>query len=444
MTTRPIPGKNVTGDPHASLSLFAPQEIPRETFHQPALVAPRVSAKPPPRDYHDLFAGNESDISPPGQTGVSSPQKERGQKTQTSKPPPRDYHDLFIGSDSDASPVPDMQQLSPQKDHRSLQIAPKGGSGKNFHPSRLFQNENTLPGTSGTPGGSSDKFYKPHPKRYNHFEIGEGNEDAGNTPKLPGRPKTKHQSQWDFEDFVTPEKVPQKIRDQDVRHFGWSDDEPNLDSPMKHPTVHEPRPDARTHFEFQDDGTPAGDRRPPGHPRGQANSKGMGLYKNDLFDEPERSSSLDKEKSHPLSTVTNLRDRNKEFAPHFTMADDSPANSASNGTQKHVSEARTKAVKMMDAQWEATDDSPGLASKIQNLSHRDQDLAESKHKENYDSKRSVGIKSAGDSMGGMKGAGRNWGFGDDSDEDGAGGLNSGKFQATKKQQAPKENTHWDF
>lgn len=436
ITSRPETNKNVTGDPHASLALFAPQETPRGSFDQGAAVAPRASAKPPPRDYHDLFAGNDSDDSPDAQAKASSPQKgNRGQKARTSKPPPRDYHDLFVGNDSDASPAA-VQQLSPQKDIRSV-IAPKGGSGKNFQPSRLFEGDSTQPDAPGTPG----EYYKVNTKRYNHFELGEGNQDAGGTgQKLPNRPQTKHQSQWDFESFMTPEKVAQKVRSQDVRHFGWSDDEPIMDSPMKHPPVHQPRPDARTNFAFEDDGTPAG------HPRGQAYSKGTGLYKNDLFDQPDRSPSPEKH-GQPLSAVTNLKNRNKNFATHFSMADESPRDSDSNGYLKHVPEARAKAVKMMGAQWEATDDSPVLLPKTQNVSQSDQNWAASKDKENYDAaagNRHIGIKSGGDGMGGKKGSGRNWGFGDDSDEDGVGGLNAGKFKAGKKQQAPTAHTLWDF
>lgn len=240
---------------------------------------------------------------------------------------------------------------------------------------------------------------------------------------------------------MTPEKVPQKIRDQDIRHFGWSDDEPNMESPVKHPAVHQPRPDARPHFEFQDDGTPAPDRRPAGHPRGQGAIKGMALYKNDLFDEAERSP---ERKSHPLATVTNVKDRRKDFDSHFTL-DDSPAVTGANGGAKPMPAALSKAVKMMDAQWEATDHSPVPPSTHQHP-HHDHGGPASRDKENYGGgdDRHVGVKSAGDGMGGKKGTGRSWGFGDESDEDGEGGINSGKFMAIKKQQAPVERTVWDF
>ena len=440
--------KNVTGDPHASLSLFAPRDTNQESPHQPAAVAPRASAKPPPRDYHDLFAGNDSDASPVSKARPLSPLKEnRGQKAQSSKPPPRDYHDLFVGNESDASPVITAKQQSPQKEMKSTSgaIAPKGGSGKNFQPFRLFETENSQLGTPGTPAEPKSKFIKPDPARYNHFELGPGMDEVKNGHGLPSRPTTKHQSQWQFEDFMTPEKVPQKIRGQDARHFGWNDDEPNMDSPAKHLKVAQPRPDARTHFEFQDDGTPAGDQRPPGHPRGPGGNNGLGLYKNDIFDAVERSPSPEK-KNHPLSTMTNLKDRHKDLDPHFTMTDDLPAEAGSNGAQKPVHEGRTKAVKMMNAQWEAMDQSPEQTSKKPDFPGPDARRPASEGKENYGSAkdRYVGVKNGGDGMGGKKGAGRSWGFGDDSDEDGEGGINGGKFQAGKKQQAPQDNRFWDY
>lgn len=46
---------SATGDPHASLSLFQPRPAsPERSF--PATIERRTSAKPPPRDYGELFA----------------------------------------------------------------------------------------------------------------------------------------------------------------------------------------------------------------------------------------------------------------------------------------------------------------------------------------------------------------------------------------------------
>lgn len=435
--------KNVTRDPHASLSLFAPREE-QEDSSQPAVVAPRASAKPPPRDYQDLFAGNDSDASPKAKARATSPTKEnmpiRLSKAQSAKPPPRDYHDLFVGNESDVSPVSTGRSVSPRKENMTpAAIASKGGAGKNFQPCRLFDTNDAQPSIPGTAAGPSpEKFRKPDPKKYDHFDF--GNVDDGPLAQAEYRPKTKHQSQRDYEDFVTPKKVNIKIRGQDVRHFGWEDDDPVMDSPAKHPAVAKARPDANANFEFQDDGTPAGERRPPGHPRGQGNVKGTGLYQNNVFDESEQPPSPEK-KISALATVTNLKDRRKDFDSHFSMTDNS--HSQITNEDKPVPEARKKVISQMSAQWEALDQSPSQPhprqSEITNPISGD--------KENFvrdEGKEQMGIKSGGDGMGGKKGASRGWGFGDDSDGDGVGGKNGGKFQPNKIQQAPKNNSFWDF
>jgi hypothetical protein len=157
-------------DPHATLNLFQPREIEHENSSYAQPIAPRA---------------------------------------QSAKPPPREYSELFVGDDS-KSPTP-----SPQKER----IPTKGGGGTNYRPSRLFQEDEE-------PAAKS-LGVKTNAKKYNHFEFGDG--DDSSTPKAqdPSRPptKTKHMSQWDFEDFATPAKTKTKILPAAVRHFGWSDDE---------------------------------------------------------------------------------------------------------------------------------------------------------------------------------------------------------------------------
>ena len=431
--------KNVTRDPHASLSLFTPREEAEDSG--PAAVAPRAPAfaKPPPRDYHDLFVGPESDASPQSKPIAVSPKKGnsgvRAPKAMSAKPPPRDYHELFVGEDSDNSPVAKGRAPSPKKENMiPAAIAPKGGSGKNYQPSRLFESDETMAASLSTPNQSNDQYIKPHPKKYNHFDFGEPDD----TPQpSPVRPKTKHQNNWDFSDFATPEPTKKKGRNQDVRHFGWEDDEPVMDSPAKHPAVAKVRPDSKANFEFQDDGTPAGDRRPAGHPRGAGNVRaGVDMYQNNVMDENEQTPGPDRKQ--PLSTVTNLKDRRKDFDPHFDITDDAmPAHD----NKQSVPEARAKVVGQMGAQWEAADSSPGLQRKEAPSNPVSGD------KENYSNggtDKHIGIKSGGDGMGGKKGAGRSWGFGDDSDGEGEGGRNAGGFRASKAQQAPKDSGFWDF
>ena len=452
-TTKPrSQSKNVTRDPHASLALFAPREEVEDSS-VPAAIAPRASAKPPPRDYHDLFVGNESDASPVTREKIASPQKEN------------------------ITPGP---------------IAPKAGAGKNYQPSRLFEIDKSQPGTSGTPVESSSKFIKPDPKKYSHFEFGDGNEKQ---KPMAARPKSKHQNNWDFADFTSPDKVPTKIRGQDVRHFGWSDDEPVMDSPVKHPAIAKSRPDTNANFDFQENCVTRPERR-PGHSRGKPNAQGSGMYQNNVFDESDSPPSPEKN-GRPLA---NLKDRRKNFDPQFSMTDNSPSQST-NINRQPIAEARAKVVQQMGAQWEVSDQSPGLhpTSKIEdvinpasgdkenilsgggnkhvgikssgdgmggrrgagrswgfgddpsgpqpaskNENRNKSDSGDNKSALDAGGKMHVGIKNGGDGMGGKKGAGRSWGFGDDSDEDRAGGMNGGKFQPSKIQQAPKDSAFWDF
>lgn len=142
---------------------------------------------------------------------ATSPKKEnvgtRAPKAQSAKPPPRDYHDLFVGNDSDASPAHTKDGASSPKkeDMTPRHIAPKGGAGKNYQPSRLFDTDEA-PGTPGTPVQSPEKPRKPDPKKYNHFNF----DDGDDAKPMPARPKSKHQNNWDFEDFTTPKRSPRK------------------------------------------------------------------------------------------------------------------------------------------------------------------------------------------------------------------------------------------
>ncbi|KAI9722612.1 MAG: hypothetical protein M1812_001543 [Candelaria pacifica] len=381
--------KNVTRDPHASLSLFAAREENEDPSY-PTAIAPRASAKPPPRDYHDLFVGNDENFKAP-----------------------------TVGKHSSETPV-----------------AHKGGAGKNFKPSRLFETEASQPGTPGTPQESPNKFYKPHPTKYNHFDFGDGSDEPQRIPDAsPTRSiNTKHQSQWDFKDFTTPEQRRTKVRGQDVRHFGFSDEEvEHAESPVKQPKQVPARPDTKAQIELQDDGEPAGDRR-AGPSRGAGQNKGgMGLYQMNLYDDDSLVSSANKgeQQNKPLSNVTNMNNHRKDIDSQTFEPDQSPSSKTNvNNENKPVGGNTQKPVKMMGSDWDAYDQSPRQAHvKKENMGRNSTNS---------------GIKTGGDGMGGKKGASRNWGIGDDSDDEAAGGKGREKFQAAKKQQAPAENNFWDY
>jgi hypothetical protein len=151
------PNKKHIKDPYASLDLFGAEKADQgKAASSHGAIAPRASAKPPPREMSELFAAGHEDHEP-GPPG------------------------------------------SPKKENRSPVIAPKakGTGGQNYQPSRLFEDESSQ---------ESPAFYKSHPAKYNHFELGDASEvDHVQHPKppkatvnvVPMRAKTnKHASQW--------------------------------------------------------------------------------------------------------------------------------------------------------------------------------------------------------------------------------------------------------
>jgi hypothetical protein len=415
--------QNATRDPHASLSLFAPREKAQHREPLPVVVAPRASSRPPPRDYHDLFVGNDSDGSPmsPGRA-----------------PGGRDLSESLAKSDA---------------------IAPKGGAGKNYAPSRLFDIEDAE---------VISPDAKINPAKFQHFDFGDGSDPHDKPTGKVHTKESKHGSQWNFDDFNTPAKViPGKgQRANNVRHWGNEDIEEVVETPIKVKKVDKPRKDAETHFEFQDDGTPAGPRI-IGRPRGAGQNNGLGLYKNNLFDE-ETGAPLSGDAAQP--TLANVKDRKKDFDPHFTMTDDSPA---SKPTSHRIPETQAKVVKMMNASWDTYDQSPnqkeniptspitarstqgkGPLSETTNItSNKGISIAgdgmggKKNTPVGSDIKKDKGIAIGGDGMGGRVGSGRAWGFGDESDGEETGGINKpGKFRTGKT--ASKSSTaasdFWDF
>lgn len=400
---------NVTRDPHASLSLFAPREKSvQESL--PSVVAPRASARPAPRDYSELFVGNESDNTP---VPAKAPIRERSE--------------------------------SPTK--------AKAGAGKNYAPSRLFDNDENSPiRPTLNKEHSADHFYRPNPSKYQHFDFADGSDSQDAPRPTPLKDvKSKHGSQWNFDDFNTPAKVvPSKVlRTNDVRHWGNSDDEA-VDSPIKFKKIDKPRKDAETHFEFQDDGTPQGGRRLIGRPRGAAQNTGLGLYNDHLFSEEDIASEGSKEPK-TLNTIANIKDRRKDFDHHFSMTDDSPA---SKPAAEGIRDDRAKAVKMMDANWSAYDQSPNQKENAPvpaspsrpNTGTGKGVLSESTNTMSNRNDNPKGISIGGDGMGGKKGTGRQWGFGDDSDGEKVGGVNKPSKYRTGKQgkQQPTGGDFWDF
>ncbi|EXJ57242.1 hypothetical protein A1O7_07589 [Cladophialophora yegresii CBS 114405] len=325
------PSKRHIKDPHASLDLFSPKPIDEnECVLSPNAVAPRASARPPPREMSELFAAGHEDHAPG----------------------------------------------SPKKVPTEPVIAPKAGSSQKFSAPRLFTDDRGEPAAVG---------YKSNPAKYNHFDLGDPADDDAfqhqqPEPKprapIPMRAKTnKNNTQWDFSDFSTPQKVGQKVRDQDVVHFSLDTANNDLETPGKRVEA-KPRPDNESHFELQDDGTPVARHVVP-KPRKDAethfqlkdtatpapnrtagrptsSSSRMGLYSNNVFDEDEDGRRQEKA---PLSTITNKAHRRHDFDSHWSMTDDSPANGKTNNENKAISNHRKKP-SQMDTHWNTYDESP--------------------------------------------------------------------------------------
>lgn len=309
----------------------------------------------------------------------------------------------------------------------------KSGGGKNFQRSRLFDEEDEPVATPFS--------VKTNAKKYNHFEFGENEDEATPKAQETSRPKSKaqHTSQWDFEDFATPAKTNLKILANNVRHFGWSDDEvspyfqpevfigvcckPSVmllhiyadnfvqeeTSPVRRPIVHKPRPDADPHFQFRDDGTPDAARKAP-PTKGRMQNKGMGLYQDHILHSTSDDENEDDKTKRPLGDVTRTENRKKDFDSQWEMTDDGPDVQNENGP---VPEDRKKVLKSLNPHWGHYEQSP-----------------EQSKKEN-------GIKTSGNGMGGRKGTAPGWAMGDLDDENAA-------RPTASKAQAPESKGFWDF
>ncbi|PSN59338.1 hypothetical protein BS50DRAFT_605305 [Corynespora cassiicola Philippines] len=360
---------NAMNDPHATLSLFEARSV-EESSYSSQSIAPRAqSAKPPPRDLSEVFVG-EGDEGTDGSVTSDSPNKQG--------------------------------------------IPVKSGAGKNFKPNRLFD-EAEEEHAAATP-----LSVRTNPKKYSHFEFGDEGEA---TPKVreTSRPptKSKHTSQWGFEDFVTPDKPKPKVLGQNVRHFGWSDDEvgpffqpqsievapaPRLypskryadvmvkqdeGSPVRRPVVHKARPDSEAHFDFVDEATPEAQRQQPSQ-KGRNQSKNLGLYTDHVLD----AESAGDDGKQPLSDVTTAiknENRKKDFGSQWEMADNSPATKP-NEYKINIAGNGMGGRKGTESTWSLYDESP-----------------EQSKKENV--RGGSGIRTTGDGMGGRKGADKSfWDF----------------------------------
>lgn len=295
-------------DPHGSLSLFDPSSHgPDES----RVAAPRSSfstAKPRTHTYGDIFGDGDIEVTPPKPAKV--PETPRTNKKQ---------HSHFEFGEGEAPPPSTTRTTTFNHFEFGEGPAPESPL-KHAKPRNIFEHEEELP------DGPQEKFNpkKPHPNSASHFEFGEEPLEI----ERPIRPvSTKNMSQWDFEDFVTPEKTTRRgPKPQEVRHFGWSDDE-QTETPEPRPRVVHPRRDAAVHFKLQDHPTPGASEKKAKPLRGAAANKRSGLYENHLYDEEAEDQPPQQDNKAPLAAVTNGAHRRKDFDSHWVMKDEDTPNS---------------------------------------------------------------------------------------------------------------------
>ncbi|SPN97007.1 uncharacterized protein DNG_00523 [Cephalotrichum gorgonifer] len=352
---------NAMRDPHASLELFAPREEVDKV--QTRVVSPYAGTRPRERSISQIL-GNESDNEDESSGRSQSPSKAIAPKGGSHKhyKPSR----LFEGDEED-------EEEESSGRGRSRPIAPKIGAGKNYQPSRLFDAQDGTPeDDSPVNKAKVDRFVRPHPTKFNHFDFADQHEPVAPPPR--SRSRSKHDSSWSFDDFVTPQKaLPTRAlrQDRDVRHWDPETDSAS-DVPFK-PAV-KPLRRAEAQFEFDDSGSAQSGPR-----RGGADT---------------------------LGNITNLSDRRKDFDSHWDMTDE-PEGDVTPQPRK-VGDDRKKAVKMMEANWAATDESPRQSSNAR-IAIAGDGMGSRKVATSGSGKGAHGgIHIAGDGMGGKKGTTRSW------------------------------------
>lgn len=219
---------STTRDPSAqNLHLFNPADQ-QDAPEKPR--APRRESifKPPNRNLEDIIG--ESDEAP---AQVRPPRS-----SSAFRPPTRDLEDII--GESNEAPKP----VAPPKMRGSF------SKGQTFDLASHASKDHEVP------AATVEKT--PNAKKYKHFEFGNG-EDAkpDSSPRpTPVSGKSRNESSWDFEDFNTPEKRPIHVRKDDVRHFGFGDEQP---APLSNVTnaLRDARIANNSHFEISDS-SPAG------------------------------------------------------------------------------------------------------------------------------------------------------------------------------------------
>ncbi|KAJ5971328.1 Nucleic acid-binding OB-fold [Penicillium vulpinum] len=332
-SSRPAPSKRYTQDPYGAGSL---NELLSPSKKAPAHVAPFApsSARPATRNFSDIFLKDDDMPDSPSKSR-RAPRVDEDEETARTGPVDEDRH--FYKS------VP----------------------GKYNH----FE----IGGEEEARAGPVDEdrhFYKSIPGKYNHFEIGGDNSNREVKAEVK-QAKTPHSTHWDFDDIETPVKGSRAPRGEEVRHFGFGDNEEGTGSPQAKPNATKPRRDADRHFEMTDE-----ESEDDGRIISSFGGRGKRLYENRLFDDNGQPELSEREKkSEPLATGGNVVSRNKNFVSQFELADKSPAAKENKPTQNHDQHN-----KMMESHWDNYDEQSPLPTQ----KHEKHNKAMEAHWHSYD------------------------------------------------------------
>ncbi|KAJ5801589.1 uncharacterized protein N7518_003657 [Penicillium psychrosexuale] len=237
--------------------------------------------------------------------------------------------------------------LSPTKKARApvAPFAPSAGRPAERNFSDIFVKDDHVPDSRTGPVDEHRHYYKAVPGKYDHFEIGGDNSEREAKAEVR-QANTKHETHWDFNDVETPVKGQRVLRGQEVRHFGFGDDEEGTGSPQTKQDVAKPRRDADRHFDMTDS-----ESADEGRIISSFGGRGKRLYENRLFDDNGQPQLSEREqKDEPLPTGGNVANRKKNFASQFDLTDESPVKE-NKPTQRH--DAHNK---MMESHWDNYDE----------------------------------------------------------------------------------------
>ncbi|KAL1305737.1 hypothetical protein AAFC00_007320 [Neodothiora populina] len=225
----------------------------------------------------------------------------------------------------------------------------------------------------------SPESRRSNPAKFDHFELGNG-EDAA--PIDPNRPPSahakKHQSTWDLEDMNTVPKFNPKSQPAMERHFGYGIDDDAPPTPATRPVVHAPRPDANPHFDMNDAPSPTVQRqlretRPDALATHLKTERGV----------------LTAEEKRPLgvnNNTSNVR-RAADLSIHYTSTDADEGENDENDNRQTGRNTKSNSRLENDKSHWRIDETPEKVGKI--------------------------YKTAGDGMGGRKDSSRSWMIGGD-------------------------------